>query len=155
MRAEKKQQKQAVVKDVATVELYEASTEDNKRRISDALDEFCALTKELTVLTKPRSKRKLESNAERMHEISSKCDGLPPRILWYLNIVDTNNKNVALLLEEKSLKKAFKYRIKAGKYRADVLSEYSKINSAYENCVKKIPQRKEPMNKNEGGKQDA
>ncbi len=57
------------------------------------------------------------------------CHNSRAKILWYLNIIDTNCRNCSALLEVRSLRKARRERISTGEYRADIMAELAKLEA--------------------------
>ncbi len=118
---------------------YMASSEANMAKL-DA--EIASYKDSLELLQSFKFGKKSKDDGEytaEIQELLDKCHNSRARISWYFNVIDTNTKNCAQLLDLKSLRKAKRFRIKAGKKRAKLLLTVAKLETSEKNIVQRIP----------------
>lgn len=128
---------------------YERSNDSNKRRITEELKAYSEMIKKLNEAVGSIGKKNNAEAIDKARAIADDCHNARARIMWHLNVIDTNYRNYAALVEPDSLKKAMKLRCVAGKYRANVLVDYSKREAEEEKAVQRIPS-KEPVKTKKG-----
>lgn len=125
--------------DKELIKRYNSAIAENQALADGALSEYSALVKEVSLLAKERSKKKREEVRDVMLELSSRCEALRSRILWYLNLISTSADSAALTAEKKSLKAARKMRIANGKKRVSFIEKYEKTEAEYKRVCSLIP----------------
>jgi len=125
--------------DKELIKRYNSAISENQALADGALSEYSALIKELSVLSKERSKKKREQSQSAMPELTSRCEALRSRILWYLNLISTSAEGAALVAEKKSLKAARKMRIANGKKRVEFIEKYEKAEAEYKRVCSLMP----------------
>ena len=134
----KSKKKDPVKEKKELIKQYERSNDSNKRRISEELKTYSKKIKELSEAVKGIGKKNNAEKIDKANQIAEECYNLRARIMWHLNVVDTNYRNYTALIEPDSLKKALKLRCEAGKYRANAMVDFSKYEAEEKAALKRL-----------------
>ncbi len=121
------------------IKRYESAISENQALAESALGEYSAMARNMSSLSKERSKKKLAQVRCEMLSLSERCEAERSRILWYMNLISTSAESAALVAEKKSLKAARKIRMAYGKKRVAFVEKYEKAEVEYVKACALIP----------------
>ena len=136
----------ATSKNAVLIRRYDLSTEESKRKISDALDELFGLVKELSALARLRgfrARRNRDVLEKRVPEIAAELERAAGAVLWELGLIANNSRSASALLDFDKPKRAMAERVKFGAYRASVLEKHGEAISRYRKILSANPNLEE------------
>ena len=137
--AAKQAKKDAKAAEKDLINQYGKSNDSNKRKIQDEIKSYVKAIEALGEYKRIKEKKYTEAQINGVAAAAGECYNCRARLSWYLNIVNTNYRNHAALLESTSPKKAMKLRVEAGKYRAKMMAEIAKHEKQEKDVLKHIP----------------
>lgn len=138
MRVKKKSAEPVCMSEAELMRRSQASADEALVLIERSFDSFSSDLSELSRLASLKPKAQSDEIKARMAELDSACDTYEARVLWYVNLFVTNSESVFRIVEGKSLKRAMRLRIKAGKQRAEILGRLDELALQHKSIAQRI-----------------